>query len=156
MNTARPHPEWRLIVDYLAQKPYGEVVTHVEIAAASDLVPQSGKYFSQMKTARKHLLLDWSRELETRAGQGYRLVEPIEFKRRVRRQITIAGRHDRRAIAIAVSAPSRLLSDAENARLADLAAKLGAREAGRRSLMATTRPSLPPPPRADVPKMLSS
>jgi hypothetical protein len=155
IGTVRPHPEWRLLVEYLKDRAYGSAVAHAELAEVGSLVPQSSRYFSQVQRARRVLLVDWQRELETVAGQGYRLVEPSEFFGRVRRGLRLTGRRLRATRRIAASAPSHLLTDEQNCRMADIQAKTGKLDAFYRTVLLGTRPVLPTP-KADVPKLLTT
>jgi hypothetical protein len=154
IGDTQKHPEWRLIVDLLSARDYDSTVTHAEIVAHTGLTYPTTAYFRQVCTARRHLLRDWSRELESVGGVGYRLVKPEEFHRRGRRQLLFAGRRLRRSAAIHASAPQHLLSADENARNADALAKIGSLESQRRRVMAETRPSLPAP-KTDTPKLLT-
>lgn len=147
------HPEWRVIVEALCRREYGDIVSHEEMERIGSLHYPSHRYFSQVAKARKALLKDWQREIETLPKIGYRLVNPDEFHRRSRREVSLAGRKIRRGVQILVAAPQDRLSTADNARNADSLAKLGALESHRRKVMIGTRPSLPAPPRHHVPKM---
>lgn len=154
IGTVSPHPEWRVVVDALKGRDYGAVVSHEEIANLTGLPAQSRRYFSQMKRAKRGLL-EWQRELESLPRQGYRLVMPYEFHTRGRRRIRLAGHQIREGVRTAASAPSHLLSDQENARLADLQAKLGSLESQHRQLLRSTFTALPAP-KVDEPKMLKA
>jgi hypothetical protein len=154
IGLTKQHPEWRLIIEALKERPYGSSISHAELAAVADLQPQTRRYFSQVNRARKTLLDEWQRELETVQGAGYRLVEPSEFFGRVRRGIRLIGRRARATMRVAAAAPSHLLTDQENAKMADVQSKLGSLESQRRRLFSSTRPSLPLATQADVPKLL--
>jgi hypothetical protein len=152
-GSVSPHPEWRIVVEMLSGRDYNTEISHTELSDATGLRHGSSRYFSQIRKARRVLLADWQRELESMPGLGYRLVTPSEFGGRARREIVISGRRIRTAKSILVAAPQHLLSDHDNAKNADALSKFGALEAHRLSALKSTRPSLPPP-RADVPKML--
>lgn len=148
------HPEWRLIVDALSARDYGTEITHAEMSAITGLAYPSVRYFQQVTKAKRRLLSEWSREMETLSGQGYRLVKPDEFHARARRQVVFAGRRLRRGASVLVAAPQHLLTDEQNSRNANALAKIGALEAQRKRVIAETRPVLPPA-RHDTPKLLS-
>jgi len=148
------HPEWRLIVERLADEDYGVVIAHGTLATLTGLTSQSRRYFSQVQRARRVLLAEWQRELESMPGIGYRLVEPPEFTGRSRRQLRLSQRRVKRAGAILVAAPQHLLTDAENAANANMLAKVGALEAFGQRTLRDTRPSVLATTRVDVPKLL--
>lgn len=152
IGRAVPHPEWRRIVERLHTEDYGTQYSHEQLAAIAGLVYPSTRYFRQIARARRELLREWEREIETVPRVGYRLVQPSEFHGRHRREVRLAGRRFGIAQDILVAAPQRLLSDAENRRNADALAKLGRLESNRRGYLKQTAPALPPP-RPDVPKM---
>lgn len=154
MATVRPHPEWRLIVELVSPRDYGETVSHQEIAASTGLEYGSRRYFQQVQRARKVLLTEWRKELETVASVGYRLVTPNEFHSRFRRQLRLAGRPLRQGVRVLVSAPAERLTDAQNAQNADSLAKVGALEAMRRRTVTDTCPSLPITKRVDNPRLI--
>lgn len=153
VGNINPHPEWRIIAQQLSTRAYGDVVTHSEIGAMSGLTHPSHRYFAQVGKARRALLREWDRELESVPGVGYRLVMPSEFIDRSRRELGFAGRRLRLGAQILVAAPQSLLTDAENARNANALAKIGAIESHRRNVMKDTRAAMPM--KRDVPKMLS-
>jgi hypothetical protein len=151
--TAKPHPEWRLLVAALSTREYGALVTHDEVMQLTGLRYPSPRYFAQMSKARKALLKDWEREVESAPRLGYRLVLPGEFHRRSRRELGFAGRRLRLSAQILVAAPQALLSSEQNMRNANALAKIGGLELQRRKVSHATRPSAELPARHDVPKM---
>jgi hypothetical protein len=153
IGQTRRHPEWRLLVEALSAREYGAFVPHEEIASVLQLAYPSPRYFGQVSRARRTLRREWRRELLAEPGEGYRLIEPVEFHGQSRRQVSFAGRRLRVGMEILIAAPQEKLTDADNARNADALAKLGALETQRRRVIRQTRPSLPPP-KTDVPKML--
>lgn len=150
-----PHPEWRIIVEHLRHAPYGTEVPHAEMEQITGLRVGSYSYYRQVVRARRELLREWQRELETVPRNGYRLVSPSEFHGRARRQVRLAGYRLRQGKDVLVAAPQHLLSDDENRRNADMLTKVGRLESLRLGVLRDTRPSLPAPPAPDVPKMLS-
>lgn len=152
----QPHPEWRVIVGLIQTREYGESIPHAEIAAATGLSYGTQRYFQQVQRARRVLLTEWRKELETLKGTGYRLVNPDEFNGRFRRQLRLAGRPIRQGLRVLVAAPAERLTDAQNAQNSDALAKMGALESLRKRTAAETRPSLPPHRPADTPRLLQT
>jgi hypothetical protein len=155
IDQLHPHPEWRIITDALSTRDYGTIITHAEVSTLTRLRYPSPRYFAQVGKARRALIADWQRELQSMPGIGYRLVNPEEFHGRSRRELRLAGPHLRLSAKILIAAPQARLSDADNARNANALAKIGALEAQRRKVATETRPSLPPP-RISTPKMLTN
>ena len=152
-QTAQPYPEWRVIVNALKDREYGTTLMHQEIAALAQLVPRSPRYFQQMQRAKRELLKEWRRELETVPREGYRLIQPDEWHQRMRRGFRLIGYRSRQVLRLGVAAPLTEMSNDQRARVADAFSKAGAVETQRRRITLSTRPSLPMP-KADVPKML--
>ena len=150
----KPHPEWRLLVAALSTRSYGTLVTHDEVMQLTGLLYPSPRYFAQVSKARKALLKDWEREIETAPRLGYRLVLPGEFHGRSRRELGFAGRRLRLSARILMAAPQTLLSPEQNMRNANALAKIGGLELQRRKVALATRPSAELPARQDVPKMV--
>jgi hypothetical protein len=153
VGSAKPHPEWRLIVEALALRDYGTIVTHEDIMQFTALRYPSPRYFAQVSRARRELLRDWERELASEPKVGYRLVLPGEFHGRGRRELIFAGRRLNLSALIHNAAPQALLSVEDNARNANALAKLGALKVQYRKAVQDTRPTAAIKTR-DMPKMV--
>jgi len=149
-------PEWRTMVDFItATYSYGDRIAHAALGASCDLDPASPVYYQAVARSRRALLVDHRIVLQNDRGVGYVLTEPSGFFAVACHHATKAGRRIRLAITTLIAAPQELLSDGENRRNADAAAKLGALETNRRRTLTEVKklPTTPPP---DVPKMLPS
>lgn len=151
-----PHPEWRILVEHLRHADYGTEISHDEVSDLIGLSVGDIRYHRHVGRARIELRHDFQRELETVNGKGYRLVLPHEFHGRARRELRLAGKRLRASKDVLVAAPQHLLTDEQNRRNADALAKVGRVESMRLGAMRDTRPTLPAPPRPDVPKMIGA
>lgn len=154
MTETKPHPEWRILVEFLSAKDYGSEFTHADVATVLMLEPCSPRYYAQVTRARKHLRRDWQRELVATLKDGYRIVQPHEVKAVGRRQGVRAGRRLREELDIYRHAPVTLMAEEDVRKLTHAMTKVGGLLAAHRQVLAQTRPSYLPPAKVEMPKLL--
>ena len=100
--------DWEKIIakacDVFAYKDYGEVVTHMELAAAGSVRPQSKDYRYLMSAVCKHML-ETGRMIESVRGVGYRLVKPDDYSTKAVGCAISAGRKLDKGVTILNNAP---------------------------------------------------
>lgn len=68
-----------IIVDIISTMKYGEVITHTVISEVIGEPYPSQKYMSTVQKAKKILLSDYGKILESIRGDGYRVVSPDDY-----------------------------------------------------------------------------
>lgn len=68
-----------ILAEAFATMKYGDVLKHEGISDVIDEPYPSGKYMSIVQSAKKVLLRDYGKALESIHGDGYRVIEPDDF-----------------------------------------------------------------------------
>lgn len=68
----------RSVVDYIANRPYGETITHDEIAEISETKKDTRDYWYLMSKVQKKLV-DHGHIVTNVRGIGYRVVDPDDY-----------------------------------------------------------------------------
>lgn len=147
---AQPHPEWRLLVDRYSDAPYGMIIAHADIAAATGLSYKSRRYYGQVNAWIRRMEREHHRAVRAVPGTGYEVVKPDDYTGFSRSRFLGGRRRIRRAALTAEIAPVEEMSPQQATKHANMLAYLAPLrslvnkvEVKTRPKMLTARPDFP-------------
>lgn len=99
-----------ILVEIIMNLNYGDAISHSEIAKAIEESYGTAKYRSTIQKARKILLKDYGRILETVRGNGYRVVKPDDYVDHSLRQYKSGFNRIKKGTSILSHAPTKDMS----------------------------------------------